>query len=248
MIRVFIIDDEAVCISLLSKQLEKCGKQVSIVGNAHSISEAVEKIQELLPELIFLDVELKGETGFDLFTKFPLPNFQVIFTTAHSKYAIQAIKSSCLEYLLKPIDNDELLAAIQKFEKLKQVSINQQRLEVLMENINNGTSVINKIAIPHYENMVFVNVNEIIYCEADLKYTTIYTSREEKIISSKNLKEYEDLLPSSVFLRCHKSFIINLNFVKKFFRLESRVQLINGVSIDISHRKKDEFLKRFEKA
>jgi two-component system LytT family response regulator len=247
MIRVLIIDDEAVCINLLSKQLEQSGKSISIVGSANSITEAIEKIERLSPELIFLDVELKGETGFELFAKFPNPDFQVIFTTAHSKYAVRAIKSSCLEYLLKPIDKTELLASIQKYEKLKQVSLNQQRLEILMENIHNGTDTINKIAIPNYENLVFVNVNEIIYCEADLKYTTIYTSRGEKIVSSKNLKEYEELLPPTVFFRSHKSYLINLNFVKKFFRSESYVQLLNGLQIDISHRKKDEFLKRFEK-
>ena len=246
MINTLIIDDEPICIKLLRKQLSDNCKQVKVVETSHSIAEAITKIDKYNPELIFLDVELGSESGFDLFNYYPNPKFRVIFTTAHAKYAVKAIKSSCLEYLLKPIDVKELILSIQKYEKEKQIVVNQKRFEVLLENIQNNNNQINKIAIPGIASFVFLNINDILYCEADLKYTTFYTTKGDKIVSSKNLKEYEDALPSAIFFRCHKSYLVNLNYVRKFHRAESQLQLTNDILIDVSFRKKDEFLKLFE--
>ncbi len=248
MIRTILIDDDDSNLKTLKGLLNKFCENVEVLSTCKSVKEAETAIIKYNPELVFLDVEMHNELGFDLFELFPLPNFEVIFTTAHEQYALRAIKSSCIEYLLKPIDYRELINSIEKFEKIKGKPINQKKIETLIENINNKGQNFSKIAIPSSDGYTFLNTSEIQYCEADLNYTKVITVNGDLFLSTKNLKEFEELLSPLNFFRCHKSWLINLNFVKKYSRTDgNRVLMSNDKWIDISFRKKDEFLKIFTK-
>ncbi|MEO6304218.1 MAG: LytTR family DNA-binding domain-containing protein [Bacteroidia bacterium] len=247
MIKAIIVDDDKSCIITLEKILEKYCKEVSFLGYANTVKEAIELIDKKKPDLVFLDVELNGEFGFDLLNHISTTNLQIIFTTAHEKYALKAIRSSCLEYLLKPIDHNELQAAINKYEKQQQLSDNQKKIEVLLSNITGNNNSFKKIIIPGHDSYTFLNTEEIVCCEADMNYTNVFTNKGEKIVSTKNLKEFEATLDNSVFFRCHKSWMINLHFIKKFMKTDNQVLMINDMLIDISTRKKEEFLTLFKK-
>ncbi|MBK6833267.1 MAG: response regulator transcription factor [Bacteroidetes bacterium] len=247
MIKAIIIDDEDSCQNVLRELLNYSNKQVQILATAKTIDEGIKIINEHRPELVFLDVELKDKLSFEILEKVRFKDFYTIVTTAHEKYAMKAIKSSCLEFLLKPVDGNELKIAIEKFEKQQQISYNQKKIEVLLENIGLPQHNIHKLAIPCNDGYTFINAEDIVYCEADLKYTKIFTRNNENVLSSKNLGEFEELLNHAPFFRCHKSFIINVNFVKKYLRSDTQVIMSNGTLIDIASRKKDEFLKLFER-
>ena len=247
MIQALIVDDELSCRNVLSGLIQLAVPQVKILGMAVNVSQAVAMINELKPELVFLDVELGSELSFRIFEQVRYKQFYSIITSAHEKYAIRAFKASCLEYLLKPVDLNELTEAIAKFEKQRQVVFNQKKIELLLENIGSSSSAIQKLAVPCHDGYAFVNASDIVYCEADSKYTRIFTRNNESILSSKNLGEFEELLDHAPFIRCHKSYIINVNFVKKFLRSDSLVEMSDGTRIDIASRKKDDFLKLFDK-
>ncbi|MCE3226326.1 MAG: response regulator transcription factor [Bacteroidetes bacterium] len=247
MIKAIIVDDDKSCINTLEKLLSKYCPHVLILGTANTIAEAIDLIERKKPELIFLDVELNGEFGFDLLKHPSAIDLNVIFTTAHEKYALKAIKSSCLEYLLKPVDHNELKAAIAKFEGQMHLANNQKKIEVLLSNIVAPDNSFNKIIIPGHDSHIFLNTSEIICCEADMNYTNVFTEKGEKIVSTKNLKEFEETLDPKTFFRCHKSWLININFIKKFLKSDSQVLMSNDMLIDISVRKKDEFLNLFKK-
>jgi two-component system, LytTR family, response regulator len=245
MIKTIIIDDDKGCIEALSGLCEKHLPQVQVAGTAGTIDEGLKLIGEVGPELVFLDVELNGEFGFDLFKKLPQPRFRVIFTTAHEKYALKAIKASCLEFLLKPVDDRELRAAVEKFEQQQLSELTGKKLGVLLGNLSQPHS--SRIVIPGHDSHTFLSMAEIICCEADMNYTNVFTDKGEKIVSSKNLKEFEGTLDPAVFFRCHKSWLININYIKKFMKGESRVLMTNNKLIDVSIRKKEEFMSLFKK-
>lgn len=248
MIKAIIIDDNQKNIDYLKKMIKEYCPLVTILANGKNINDALIYIEKYNPDIVFLDIELENELGFDLFQKISNPEFEVIFTTAHEKYALQAIKASCLEYLIKPIDYRELIKAINKFDRQKQLVLNQKRFEILLTNVSGNTQTLHKIALPVNDGYRFINVSDIIYCEADLNYTKVITINDGNFLSSKTLKEFEEMLNPTFFFRCHKSWILNLNYIKKYSRSEgSRVQMINDQWIDISVRKKEEFLKFFEK-
>lgn len=248
MTKAILVDDAPSNLQLLNGLLNEYCPTVSVVATCTSIKDAEKAIKKNEPELVFLDVELQNELGFNLFDLFPSPDFEVVFTTAHEKYALQAIKSSCLEYLLKPIDFRELIKAVEKFEKQKLLTVNKKKIEVLLENVNNSKQIVNKIAIPNANGYVFLNTSEILFCEADMNYTKVITSNRDSFLSTKNLKEFEEMLDTEVFFRCHKSWLINLNFIKQYSRIDgTRVQMTNDQWIDISVRKRDDFLKIFNR-
>ncbi len=247
MIKALIVDDDKSCITTLEKLLSKYCTNVIVVGTANTIKTAVEIIDLKNPDVIFLDVELNGELGFDLLNAVDTSALNIIFTTAHEKYALKAIKSSCLEYLLKPVDHTELLAALKKLEEQRALSNNHKKIEVLLANISANDNNFNKIIIPGHDSHTFLNTDEIICCEADMNYTNVYTTKGEKIMSTKPLKEFEETLNHKTFFRSHKSWLINTNYIKKYLKSESRVMMSNNMLIDISVRKKEEFLNLFKK-
>ena len=187
--------------------------------------------------------------GFDLLEKFDQVNFEVIFTTAYGHYAIKAIKFSALDYLLKPIDIDELNIAVRKVEDQINSTKDEQEnesIKTLIENLNNTS--MKKIAIPDLEGITFVDIDDIIRCEADRNYTCIHLKNGRKLLSSKVLKEYEKLFADYQFIRLHNSHIINLSHVKRYIKGEGGTVIMSDESsVDVSRRRKSEFLERLSR-
>ncbi|MBY0425360.1 MAG: LytTR family DNA-binding domain-containing protein, partial [Cytophagales bacterium] len=221
---------------------------IQVLAITTNIENSIQAIKTHEPNLIFLDVELGNESSFTLLSQLPNLQAEIIFTTAFDKYALQAIKYSCLEYLLKPIDPIELKAAIEKLKQKRKSNNDSKRIELLLTHLQNPASKINKIAIPTASGFEFVNIQDIIYCQADSDYTWLFIQQEGKLLSSRTLKDFEKLLPEDIFFRSHKSYLVNMNCVKKYTRKEGdRLEMENGDLVEISVRKKDEFLSRISK-
>jgi len=218
MITAVIIDDEKKCVSLLKHLIENHCSDINVVGEAESAAQGLQVIQQHKPDLVFLDIEMPDKTGFELLKSLPEINFDLIFTTAYNHYAIKAIRFSALDYLLKPVDLDELKNALARVYKKHQKTGQQQSVEVLMSNIKSKQPNFSRISLSTQDGLVILHVDEIIYCEASGTYTIFYLKNREKIIVSKTLKEYEELLKDHSFFRVHNSFLINLNEVKKYVK------------------------------
>jgi len=244
MISCIIVDDEVKSRESLKILLEDFCQDVEVKALCENVAQAQEAIKVHHPDVVFLDIQLQRETGFDLLTKLKEVNFEVIFTTAYSEYAIKAFRFSAIDYLLKPIDIEELKAALAKVEKRKSDTITA-RIEQLMQNLKSGSSDNYKLALPTADGLVFVKVHEILYCEASSNYTEITMTDSKKYIVSRTLKDYEELLVDQNFYRIHHSYVINLNAIKKYVRGDGGYVIMNNdKSLDVSKRKKDGFLAR----
>lgn len=244
-LRVIIIEDEYHNRETLKSFLADYCPEVEVLGEATDVQEAVEKITLHQPNLIFMDIELQTGTGFDVLQKVKHLDFHLIFTTAFEHYAIKAIKFSSIDYLLKPIDLDELLEAVHKAKELIQTESRQHLLENLLNNFQSGNPENRKICLSTSEGVEFIPVNQILHCEANGSYTDFHLKDERKLMVSKNLKEYENLLTDSNFMRVHNSFLINLSEVKKFVKSEGGYIVMNNEKqVSISNSKREEFLKR----
>lgn len=245
MTRSILIDDEEGAREALANILLTYFPDVEIIGKADSAKKGVEMICSLHPELVFLDIEMPGGNAFDLLSSPALErvmNFEVIFVTAFDHYALQAIKYSALDYLLKPVDMDELKKALLKYEgKKNEKNFFKEKLSVLLNNVTADTH--RKIAIPDVDGLTFITVEEIIRCESDGNYTIIHTSAGKKMLSSRTLSEYDDLLSGGNFFRVHRSHLINLHHIKKYYRGEGGYVVMSDESqIEVSRRKKNEFI------
>jgi two-component system, LytTR family, response regulator len=191
-----------------------------------------------------MDIELSDGTVFELLDKLLTVDFGIIFTTAHDKYSLKAIRYSALDYLLKPVDTDELTAAFQKAkERVSQLSLNE-RLYNLLGNIGKN---MHRIALPVKEGFDFVNVEDIIRCEALNNYTSVFISSGKKYVCARTAKEFEELLPGQLFFRVHHAHIVNINFVKKYHKSGrgGYVELTDGTTVEVAYRRKEEFLSKF---
>lgn len=243
-----IVDDDNNCIKALNGIIAEYIPSLNVCGTANTIGEAIKLIHSNQVDVVFLDVEIQDEVGFDLFKFIPSPKFEVIFTTAHEKYMMRAIKSSCFDYLLKPIEIQELIQTITRLEAKKNQSLfTAQRAEALLNNVSGNARKIEKLAIAVKDGMQLITVTDIICLEGDAKYTTIYLNSNERFVSSKNIGEFEELLDPELFFRCHRSWIVNLKHVSKYLKSDGQVELSNSRLIDVSVRKRDEFLKLFYK-
>ena len=244
MINAIIVDDELKSRESLKILLEEFCDNVAVKALCQDVAEAVVAIQQYKPDVVFLDIQLQRETGFDLLTQLGDFDFEVIFTTAYAEYAIKAFKFAAIDYLLKPIDIEELKRALSKVEKRMNDSISL-RLQQLMQNLKNTSSENYKLALPTTDGLVFVKMQDILYCEASSNYTEITVMDGKKYIVSRTLKEYEDMLGEHNFYRIHNSYLINLNAIKKYVRGEGGyVIMANDKSLDVSKRKKEGFLAR----
>jgi two-component system LytT family response regulator len=241
MINAIIIDDEHNSIKSLSYDLEKYCPQVNIIGKCTSAKEGLKSIQQLQPDLVFLDINMPWMTGLELLEVLGEINFEVIFVTAHDQYAIKAFRLSAIDYLLKPIDHEELINAVKKVE-VKQKNLTKEQLRHLKENMNPSSSL-QRIGIPTKEGIDFILINDILYCEADSNYTYINLKDGKKLLSAKTLKEFDHLLRQNNFCRIHQSYLINLNHLKKYFRGDGGyVKMIDGTMLNVSRSKKEELL------
>ncbi len=244
MIKTVIIDDENSASEFLEKMLQRYfPNKFYVCSLCESIDDAVIAIETYQPDLVFLDIQMPNKNGFELFKEVKEINFEVIFTTAHSEYAIEAIKRSALDYLLKPINYIDLLGAVTRYENKSKKESQQKQFNVLLENIDTGDVAHKKLAISTETGIEFVKFNSIVYLEAQNNYTKINMLDGRSIIASKTLKSFDELLPSELFFRIHKSYLINMNFVKRFFKIDDfLVELTTGEKLPLSYRKKNEFI------
>ncbi|NCO54180.1 MAG: DNA-binding response regulator [Bacteroidetes bacterium CG02_land_8_20_14_3_00_31_25] len=241
MLNAIIVDDENRAIKTLQLILNEYCKNVKVINTANSAIDAIKKINNNMPDLVFLDIEMPNGNGFDVLEAFPKRNFDVIFVTAYNNFALKAIKFAVADYILKPIDIEEVTNAINKIiERKKQNVQTQPDLTSLIQNIKNQTQ--RKISIPTTNGVEFVLLNEILYVEADRSYCKIFLTQKRNIMISKSMNEIELLLPDNEFVKIHKSHIVNLAFVKKLLRTDGgTVELIDGTQLLIAKTKKEEF-------
>ncbi|MEO7313243.1 MAG: LytTR family DNA-binding domain-containing protein [Chitinophagaceae bacterium] len=243
MLRAIIIDDEPNSSSALKEKLLQHFKQVLVMKICNNGKEGIDAIESLHPDLVFLDIEMPLMNGFVMLQQLNNKKFELIFTTAYDHYAIKAIRFSALDYLVKPIEIEELRNAIERAEqKLNHANPNPQ-LELLLENLAEKKHL-HRIAIPTSGGLQFIKITDIIYLEASVNYTHIFLADKKKYIVSRTLKDFEDMLPGYEFLRIHNSYIINKNCVEKYIRGEGgQVVLSNNAVLEVSKRKKSDFLK-----
>ncbi len=244
MLTAIIIDDESSSRNALRQKLTKYCAQVAIIAECESGEEGIKKIEETRPDIVFLDVEMPRMNGFTMLHQLRNRDFELIFITAYDHYAIKAIKFSALDYLVKPVEVDDLKIAVDKASEKRMQSGNNDRLELLLQNLMNEKKEHQRIAIPSMEGLQFIEMSDIIYLEAHSNYTIIFLKNSYKLTVSKTLKDFEELLPLSIFIRIHHSHIINKNAVEKYIRGDGgQVLMNNHVTLDVARRKKEEFLK-----
>ena len=238
--KAILIDDEISNLENLRTLLEKHCPQVTIMATAQNINDAVDIIEKYSPDLVFLDIQMGEQTGFDVLKLLPTRNFEVIFVTAYDQYGIQAVKFAALDYLLKPIDIEELINAVNKAEHKLATQIQNLQLDFLLQQLKKPETNISKIALQMQSEIRYVALSEIIRCEADNTYTRFFLSSNEKILVSKSLKEYADLLRPSGFLRTHQSHLVNPKYVKSWLKEDGGILLLtSGEKIPVSKPNKD---------
>ena len=244
MIKAIIIDDELHAREYLERLIQKYfSDKLLLFATCKNIVEGIESIEKFNPDIVFLDINMQNESGFDLLKEIPKIEFEIIFTTAHAEFAIDAIKWSALDYLLKPINHLELSTTLKKFEKKWQNKIELDRFRLLIENLSIDDQSNTKIAFPIENGYKVVKINSILYCQSDSNYTKIFLNNGTSFILSKTLKLIEELLPNTIFLRVHKSYLVNFNYVTYFNRsVDAYVELSNYIKIPVSTRKKDDVI------
>ncbi|HNR20946.1 MAG TPA: response regulator [Bacteroidia bacterium] len=242
MINCVIIDDQPIWHEALKDLLEEHFTDISIKGHAYNGKDGIKLIKKYSPQVVMLDVEMPGMTGFEMLTHFDSINFEIIFITAKDKYTLQAIKSSALDYILKPVSLKELKPAIEKVRKKIQPHLGQ--IEVLLKNIAAAKEPLKRIALPTLEGLIFVQVEDIVHCEADDNNTMFYFLNSKNMMVTKTLGDVVDLLKGKDFCRVHNSHFINLNHIKKYVRGNGGyVVMNNGNVVSVSRARKEEFLK-----
>jgi len=247
MIRTVIVDDEDHIRDTLYKMLEMNCPDVRVVGQASGVESGIAAIKEFQPDLVFLDIQMRDGTGFDLLNKVPSTGFRVIFITAYDQYALQAFRFSAVDYLLKPVDPELLCEAVARAGNLIREHYDQQ-MKVLAENLGSPGDRDKKIILRTSESIHLIEVRNIICCDSDSSYTTVHTVDGEKIIVSRTLKDYEEMLAPCGFYRVHKSFLVNLRHVKRLDRQEGGWLVVtNGLRIPVASRKREEMLGLLER-
>ncbi|HVI48228.1 MAG TPA: LytTR family DNA-binding domain-containing protein [Chitinophaga sp.] len=244
MLTAIIIDDEQRGRVALREKLHEYCPGVIVTGEAANGADGLKLIREQKPALVFLDIEMPRMNGFEMLHQLPGKDFHLIFTTAYDQYAIKAIKYAAFDYLLKPVDIDELRSAIDR-ARAQSEKHTEKKLEVLQQHLQ-PKSPLGKIAIPSLEGLLFFNTSDIVHLEAQSNYTLIYFHNHPKLLASRTLKDFEELLPANMFFRTHHSHIINLSYIKRYIRGDGgQIEMQNGNYVMVSRRKKEEFLKTF---
>ncbi len=239
--RIIIIDDEAHARSCLRKMLAQYCPKAKVIGEADSVTAGISLILKKKPEAIFLDIQMKDGTGFDLLGHFPRPDFDIIFTTAFDQFAVKAFKFNALDYLVKPINPNELCRSISKAQAKRDRQLYFEQLSQLIEMTHNRNP--KKIAISTSEGLILLKLKELTRLKSSGSYTTFFTRDGKKVMVARTLKKFEEILPTDTFFRPHQSHIVNLNFVQGILREDGGYALMeDGTRIPISGRKREEFL------
>lgn len=241
-INAIIVDDENHCIQTLRYDLSRLCPNVNVIGVSGSGQDAIQKIKDLSPDLVFLDIEMPGMSGFDVLYHFHPATFQVIFITAYDQYAIQAFRVAAVDYLLKPIVGEQLKEAVARVESQAHATQNASKLEVLMHNLRDGIKS-PRILLPSGRGMDFVNIRDILYCTAESNYTHVMMNDGKKYTFSKTLKDIEQLLAHLDFFRIHQTYLINMRHLQRYLRDDGGyVVMSDGFRIPIAKRRKEEFM------
>lgn len=247
MIRTIIIDDEPSAVSVLTTLLQKhCSDDIELLATAFDPEEGKKLIEQLHPDVVFLDIEMPGMTGVDLVRSFNEPTFRVVFVTAYDAYTVEAFRLSAIDFLLKPIGSEDVVNVVQKIKndvrnELGKLSNQLQHLDKLLNNHSDSSD--QKIGIAMSDKIIFINISNIIYCEASGPYTHVYLTEGQKLVSSKALGEFEAQLGGHKFFRIHHHFLINLNQVKEFQRHDGGYVIMdNKKGLEVSQRRRKDFL------
>lgn len=247
-IKAIIVDDEQHCIDALQAMLQKKCPEVTVLAGVNSVEEARRVIDELAPDLVFLDVEMPHQNGFELLKQYDRIQFDVIFTTAYEQYALKAIKFNALDYLLKPFSVQDLQEALRKFQERRAGKSTDPAiapLEVFLQNMKTMQQSNRKIALPTINGLVFMPVQNIVRCESTGNYTKLFFTDRKQLLVSKPLKEFEELLTDVDFFRVHNSHLINLQQMESYIQGEGGFALMSdGTQVEVSRRRKADFLKK----
>jgi len=247
LLRTIIIDDEVLMRQTLEMLIDEHCPNVKLVAQAGSVESGVKAIRRHHPDLVLLDIKMDDGTGFDLLKQLEPVDFKVIFITAYDEYAIKAIKFSALDYLLKPVEPEELVNAINKTEKLVVKELNTQ-LSVLEDNMHSSNIPTKKIILKTFDNIHLVKMHNIVFCESEDNYTHFHLLDNNKILVSNTLKEYDELLSEYGFFRAHKSFLINLSHIVRFEKAEGgSIVLSNNNIVPVAKRKKEQLLELLDR-
>lgn len=245
--RTVLIDDEPYCNQVLSELIKAYCPQLEIVGVCTSVTEGVTAMAKWQPDLVFLDVELGEQSGLQLLTQLQPVNFEVVFVTAHDQYALEAIRLSALDYLLKPVTSEALMAAVvkasQRTHQRKLLEHYQFFFDTLKRHETHNAP--QRIALPNHQHIIeYVHFQQIVYIEADKQYCIFHLTDRRKIVVAKGLNEYESLLENYNFLRVHRSYIINSEHIKRYLKSDEQMELYNGVKIPVARGLKADILKK----
>ena len=247
MIKTIVIDDEVKARDTILNMLQVYCPDVKVIDTAGSVQEGLEVLHNNKPELLLLDIKMADGTGFDLLRKLEKVDFLVIFITAFEEFAIRAIKFSAIDYILKPLDPDELINAIDKAKSVLNKENMNEKLETLYENLDSLSANTKKIVLKTTNSVHIVSIRDIIRCESEKNYTHIYTIRDDKITVSRTLKEFNEMLSNFGFFRVHQSHLINLDYVKRYEKQGGGVLVMaDNSSVPVAFRKKDDLMKVFK--
>ncbi len=242
MFKAIIVDDESKLRELLKIKIQNNISSIEVCGEASNVNEAYQLIVEKNPHLVFLDIAMPGASGFELLDKFDKIEFEIIFVTGFNKYALDALKVSAVDYLLKPISNEDLINAVEKAIKKIEDKVKLSKYDLLKHNLHNIGNQSSKISIPGVESYEFIEIADIIRCEGWNKYTKIFHSNESVIISSYNIGVFKEMLEPYDFYTCHKSHIINKNYITKYMK-EGTIVLNHEHNVPLARRRRDDFVK-----
>ena len=246
-IRTLVIDDEDKLRKMLIDILNRFCNDVEVIGEAENVTKGVELIEQLKPDLVFLDINMPDGTGFDLLNQVIGIDFKVVFVTAYEEFAVKAIKFSALDYILKPIDFNEIILAIEKVRNVMNQDIYNMKLESLLSNNEPNNKDNKKIALNTSNKIYIVNVCDIVRCESDKNYTTFYLNNGKNLVVSRTIKEFDELLSDYDFFRTHKSHLVNIAHIKQYEKQDGGyIVLKDDTTVPVSQRKKDQLIKLFD--
>ena len=246
MIKAVIVDDEKNARLVLRELLKETFNTIEIVAEAQNVAEAVTVIEENKPDLLFLDVDMPDGTGFDVLKKTKFKSMKIIFITAHHEHAIKAIKFSAFDYILKPVNTNEVIETVNRALEEQNAENTSDKMDAVISNFSSSMPEMKKLVLKTAERIYLVNVNEIIRLEADNNYTNVFLMSGDKILVSKTIKVYDDILSSYGFMRVHQSHLINLHHIKHFENQDGGfITLSDGSSIPVSKNKKTLLLEYF---
>lgn len=247
MINALLIDDESGALDMLEWLLKTYCPDVNVLAKCEGAEQGMEAIRNLRPQLVFLDIEMPGMNGFDMLEKLAPVDFEVIFTTAYDQFAVKAFRFAALDYLLKPIDPEDLKKALSRFKETQPL-LKAQQINLLLESMQGQKKLPERIALSSGNGLVFVKTSDITYCQADSNYTHVMMSDGKKITVAKTLKDIDETLAGDVFIRVHNSYLVNINHIKKYVKEDGGyIVMPDDTAITISRAKRDDFFQRFSK-